>query len=127
MIHNMHMLHNGRSAGWSYTGGVITTGKPIADASLTGLRHRAAWRQLAGHGAVVALFVLLAVVCLRPLGWQMADHVTGPGDPLTTAWRLAWPAQWLAHRPAPFWETNVLYPASRTFARDELTLGDSLI
>src|SRR5947209_8636861 len=97
MIHNAPALHNGRGAASSYTAGVITTRKPIADASLTRLRHRAPWRPLAGHAAVFALFVLLAVVWLRPLGWKMADHVTGPGDPLTTAWRLAWPAQWIAH------------------------------
>jgi len=81
----------------------------------------------ARHVAVFALFVVLAVVWLRPLPWQMSDHVTGPGDPLTTAWRLAWPAQWLMQRDASFGETNVLYPASHVFARDELTLGESLI
>ncbi len=79
------------------------------------------------HAAVLALFFALAIVWLRPLPWQMGDHVTGPGDPLTTAWRIVWPAQWLMHRDAPFWETNILYPASKVFARDELTLGESLI
>jgi hypothetical protein len=82
---------------------------------------------IVAHLAVFGLFVMLAVIWLRPLPWQMADHVTGPGDPLTTAWRLVWPAQSLMQRDAPFWQTNVLYPASNVFARDELTLGDSLI
>ncbi|MGI8855249.1 MAG: hypothetical protein ACR2JW_05835 [Thermomicrobiales bacterium] len=79
------------------------------------------------HGAIFALFVLLATIWLRPLPWQLADHITSPGDPLTTAWRLVWPAQGLMQRDAPFWQTNVLYPASNVLARDELTLGDSLI
>jgi len=79
------------------------------------------------HALVFALFFALAIVWLRPLSWQMADHVTGPGDPLTTAWRVVWPAQWLVQRDAPFWETNILYPAANVFARDELTLGESLI
>ncbi|MBF6592444.1 MAG: YfhO family protein, partial [Ktedonobacterales bacterium] len=77
--------------------------------------------------AAMLLFCALAVVWLRPLPWQMGDHVTGPGDPLTTAWRLVWPAQWLLHRGAPLWDTNVLYPAKNVLARDELTLGESLI
>lgn len=71
-------------------------------------------------------FVVLAAFWLRPLTWHMANHVTGPGDPLTTAWRVVWPAQWLIERPAPFWQTNILYPATNVFARDELTLGESL-
>lgn len=79
------------------------------------------------HMAVLLLFFALAVVWLRPLPWQMGDHVTSPGDPLTTAWRLVWPAQWLLHRDAPFWDTNILYPTSHVLARDELTLGESLV
>lgn len=80
-----------------------------------------------GHGAAFALYLLLSAVWLRPLTWEMTDHVTGPGDPLTTAWRLVWPAQWLTQRSTPFWDTNVMYPATQAFARDELALGQSLI
>ena len=110
-----------------YTDGVDTVlSEKTGEEFLSRLRRLAA-SHTTRHAAVFALFVALAVVWLRPLPWQMSDHVTGPGDPLITAWRLAWPAQWLMQQDAPFWETNILYPASRVFARDELTLGESLI
>lgn len=82
--------------------------------------------QTAWHSAIFAFFSLLAFWWLRPLSWHLADHVTSTGDPLITAWRLVWPVQWLTQRPAPFWDSNVLYPASSAFARDELTLGQTL-
>jgi hypothetical protein len=102
----------------------IAPARPLLRRSVPRLSAR---QGIVAHLAVFGLFVMLAVIWLRPLPWQMADHVTGPGDPLTTAWRLVWPGQWLMQRDAPFWQTNVLYPASNAFARDELTLGDSLI
>lgn len=95
-------------------------------ASVRRLLYGAIRRVVASHGAVFVGFVVLAAFWLRPLTWHMANHITGPGDPLTTAWRVVWPAQWLIERPAPFWQTNVLYPATNVFARDELTLGESL-
>jgi len=80
------------------------------------------------HAGIFALFLALASWWTRPLIAHLADSATGSGDPLITAWRLIWPAQWwLRDRPAPFWDTNVLYPATSVFARDELTLGGSLI
>lgn len=87
------------------------------------MRTRAALR----HGVAFVCVVALALVSLRSLVGNLGAAVTGPGDPLLTAWRLAWPAQWLAQQPAPFWETNVLYPARDVLARDELTLGQSLL
>lgn len=110
-----------------YTDGVDTVRSIKTGVELRPHLRRLADSQIPRHAAVFALFVALAVVWLRPLPWQMRDHVTGPGDPLTTAWRLAWPAQWAMQREMPFWETNALYPASHVFARDELTLGESLI
>jgi len=80
----------------------------------------------AQHVAVFAFFLLLAFWWLRPLSWHLADHVTSTGDPLITAWRLVWPVQWLTQHPAPFWDSNVLYPAASAYARDELTLGQTL-
>lgn len=110
-----------------YTGRVIVTCRVTTETSGDRPWERV-WRaRLTAHVAVLALFLALAGIWLRPLPWRMTDHVTGPGDPLTTAWRLVWPAQWLTERSAPFWETNVLYPASGVFARDELTLGQSVI
>ncbi len=79
------------------------------------------------HAGIFALFLTLAARWTYPLISHLADGTTGPGDPLLTAWRLVWPAQWLRDRSAPFWDTNVLYPAKSAFARDELTLGGSLI
>jgi len=79
------------------------------------------------HAGIFALFLALAAWWTHPLIAHLADGATGPGDPLVTAWRLVWPAQWLRDRSAPFWDTNVLYPATTAFARDELTLGGSLI
>ncbi len=80
----------------------------------------------AQHVAVFVFFSLLALWWLRPLSWHLADQVTSSGDPLITAWRLVWPVQWLTQRPAPFWDSNVLYPAASAYARDELTLGQTL-
>lgn len=82
--------------------------------------------QAARHITIFAFFSLLAFWWLRPLSWHLANHVSSTGDPLITAWRLVWPVQWLTQRPAAFWDSNVLYPASSAFARDELTLGQTL-
>ncbi len=84
------------------------------------------WWQRARHIAVFAFFLAIAAWWLRPLTWRLGSQVTSTGDPLITAWRLVWPVQWLLERPAPFLDSNVLYPASAAFARDELTLGQTL-
>ncbi len=110
-----------------YTAGVNTALSHDKETPALQRWQRFVQRPSTRHAAVFALFCILATLWLRPLPWQMADHVTGPGDPLTTAWRIVWPIQWLIHRDVPFWETNVLYPAANVFARDELTLGESLI
>lgn len=110
-----------------YTCPVTATRTPPPSLSERQMWRRMVHGRITVHLAVFALFLALATIWLRPLPWQMAGHVTGPGDPLTTAWRLVWPAQWLTDRPAPFWDTNLLYPAANVFARDELTLGESLI
>jgi len=89
-------------------------------------RRRFASLHAAQHVAVFAFFSLLAFWWLRPLSWHLADHVTSTGDPLITAWRLVWPVQWLTQHPAPFWDSNVLYPSASAYARDELTLGQTL-
>ncbi len=94
--------------------------------ALRARRLSAAWGQGARHGAVFTFFLAIAAWWLRPLTWQLGDHVTSTGDPLITAWRLVWPVQWLLERPAPFLDSNVLYPASAAFVRDELTLGQTL-
>lgn len=86
------------------------------------------WRR--PHAALGALltYCMLTLVWLRPLPWQLATHFSRPpGDPAVTAWRLIWPVQWLIQRPAPFLDTNVLYPTTNVFVRDELTLGGSFI
>jgi hypothetical protein len=95
-------------------------------AALGRARGRVIGIHAAQHLSVFAFFSLLALWWMRPLSWHLADHVTSTGDPLITAWRLVWPAQWLTQHPAPFWDSNVLYPASSAYARDELTLGQTL-
>ena len=95
-------------------------------AALGRARSRVIGIHAAQHLSVFAFFSLLALWWMRPLSWHLADHVTSTGDPLITAWRLVWPAQWLTQHPAPFWDSNVLYPASSAYARDELTLGQTL-
>jgi hypothetical protein len=95
-------------------------------AALGRARSRFIGVHAAQHCSVFAFFSLLAFWWMRPLSWHLADRVTNTGDPLITAWRLVWPVQWLTERPAPFWDSNVLYPASSAYARDELTLGQTL-
>ena len=96
-------------------------------ARIPALRVNAGWWQRTQHIAVFAFFLAIAAWWLRPLTWRLGSHVTSTGDPLITAWRLVWPVQWLLERPAPFLDSNVLYPASAAFARDELTLGQTLL
>lgn len=83
-------------------------------------------RAVLRHGVALTCYIVLTLIWLRSLVLHLGDRVTSPGDPLVTAWRLVWPAQWLLHRPAPLWDSTVLYPAREAFARDELTLGQSL-
>lgn len=96
-------------------------------ARIPALRASGGWWQRAQHIAAFAFFLAIAAWWLRPLTWRLGSHVTSTGDPLITAWRLVWPVQWLLERPAPFLDSNVLYPASAAFARDELTLGQTLL
>lgn len=95
-------------------------------ARILALRTRSVWWEGAHHATVFAFFLAIAAWWLRPLTWRLGSHVTSTGDPLITAWRLVWPVQWLLERPAPFLDSNVLYPSSAAFARDELTLGQTL-
>ncbi len=79
---------------------------------------------------LLALFgyIALTLVWLRPLPWRAATHLTAPiGDPALTAWRLAWPVEWLIRRPAPLLATTIAYPTAGVLARDELTLGGSVV
>jgi hypothetical protein len=123
------------SFGSRVVGGSDHTNQGLLTATVSGVRRHArisalrvsvVWWQRAQHGAVFAFFLAIAAWWLRPLTWRLGSHVTSTGDPLITAWRLVWPVQWLLERPAPFLDSNVLYPASAAFARDELMLGQTL-
>jgi len=68
--------------------------------------------------------VLLAVLVTWPLvlhpGHRIAQDL---GDPVRTAWQLAWTGHALLHSPTHLWQSNAFYPLSNTLAFSDSLLG----
>ena len=73
---------------------------------------------------VVLAGVLLAVLITWPLvlhpGHRIAQDL---GDPVRTAWQIAWTGHALLHHPTHLWQSNAFYPFSNTLAFSDSLLG----
>lgn len=80
-------------------------------------------------GDLLAVAFLCAVVVA--LTWPIARYpgTTLPdlGDPLDSAWRLAWPLQQALRDPRRILDANTAYPFETTYLFDELILGVAIV
>lgn len=83
------------------------------------LSRESIWRAL----GPVALFVALTVVFTYPRTLYLTNGVSDPGDPLQTAWILAWESRALIADPSSLFEGNILYPHRHVLAYSEHMLG----
>src|ERR687887_2885810 len=85
------------------------------------MRTRAANRELL---LVVVAGWLLAIVMTWPLvlspGHRIAQDL---GDPIRTAWQVAWTGHALLHQPLHIWQSNAFFPLSNTLAFSDSLLG----
>lgn len=77
------------------------------------------WRAL----GLISLFVALTVVFTYPRILYLTNGVSDPGDPLQTAWILAWETRALTTNVSSLFEGNILYPHRRVLAYSEHMLG----
>ena len=99
-------------------------------------RTRPSWN--ASHGraiggssvafSVVGLFSALTVVMTYPQIRGMGTHVSfNDGDPLFSAWRLAWVAHQLPRDPLNLFNANIFHPEPRTLALSDAMLVPALM
>jgi hypothetical protein len=73
---------------------------------------------------VVLGFCCLAVAATWPLVLRMANHLPSDlGDPLLTAWTLAWDAERLRHGFSRLWDAPSFYPYTHTLLYSDHLLG----
>ena len=75
----------------------------------------------------LALYVLLMVASLLPQSLHPADTLAYVGDPLETAYTLAWNARALPHGPAALVDSPVLFPNPRPWLLGPHRLLSSLV
>lgn len=97
---------------------------PADDASPSPRRAERGW--LLDLAALV-LLVLVAVALLWPLPLHPASTLPDLGDPLDSAWRLAWPVHQLRTDPRHLLDANIFYPVRTTYLFDELILGVAVL
>src|SRR3954452_11236757 len=67
---------------------------------------------------------LLAVLITWPLVLHPGHHIAQDlGDPVRTAWQIAWTGHALLHHPTHLWQSNAFYPFSNTLAFSDSLLG----
>src|SRR4051794_32807620 len=73
---------------------------------------------------VVLAGALLAVLITWPLVLHPGHHIAQDlGDPVRTAWQIAWTGHALLHHPTHLWQSNAFYPFSNTLAFSDSLLG----
>ena len=82
---------------------------------------RITWREV----VVVALGgVLLSIVMNWPLPARLGSHIGEDlGDPVRTAWQIAWEGHALLHHPAQLYQANAFWPLHDSFAFSDSLLG----
>ena len=79
-------------------------------------RAEVAWVALAG--------VLLAVLTSWPLVLHMSSHIAPDlGDPVRTAWEIAWVGHAMLHDPLHLFDSNAFYPHPLSLAFSDSLLG----
>jgi hypothetical protein len=78
-------------------------------------------REVLGAAAVG---VLLAVVTSWPLAAHLSSRIAPDlGDPIRTAWQIAWVGHALVHQPLHLWSSNAFWPAQHSLAFSDSLLG----
>jgi len=73
---------------------------------------------------VVVAGVLLAVLTSWPLALHMGSHIAPDlGDPVRTAWEIAWDGHALLHDPLHVFDSNAFYPHPLSLAFSDSLLG----
>src|SRR4030095_13341807 len=76
---------------------------------------------------LVLVFSCLAVAATVPLAWRLTDHLPSDlGDPLLTAWTLAWDADRFRHGFARIWDAPRFYPYRHTLLYSDHLFGIAL-
>jgi hypothetical protein len=78
-------------------------------------------RELVGACAVG---LLLAIVISWPLALHLGSRIAPDlGDPIRTAWQIAWVGHALLHQPLHLWSSNAFWPAQHSLAFSDSLLG----
>src|SRR5258708_18860299 len=73
---------------------------------------------------VWALGVVLAIVTSWPLALHLGSRIAPDlGDPIRTAWQIAWVGHALLHQPLHLWSSNAFWPAQHSLAFSDSLLG----
>jgi hypothetical protein len=74
--------------------------------------------------ALAAGSVVLAVITSWPLAAHMGSRIAPDlGDPIRTAWQVAWLGNALLHQPLHLWQTNAFWPHANSLAFSDSLLG----
>src|SRR5947208_5604138 len=86
-----------------------------------GLSPAIGWREL----VLVALGgALLSIVMNWPIPARLGSHIPEDlGDPVRTAWQLAWQGHALLHHPSHLYQANAFWPLHNSFAFSDSLLG----
>jgi len=73
---------------------------------------------------VAVVGVLLAILTTWPLGLHMPSRIAPDlGDPIRTAWQIAWVGHAMLHDPAHLFDANAFYPHPLSLAFSDSLLG----
>lgn len=103
-----------------------STRLPTGNAGRESSSERGGTRWLADLAALL-LLASIAVALLWPLPLHPASTLPDLGDPLDSAWRLAWPVHQLRADPRHLLNANIFYPVRTTYLFDELLLGVAIL
>ncbi len=103
-------------------------GDDAADAAPLERQPRQGNRRIVGGLLIVGLFSALTLVMTYPQIRGMGTHVSfNDGDPLFSAWRLAWVAHQLPRDPLNLFNANIFHPEPRTLALSDAMLVPALM
>ncbi|HEX7155492.1 MAG TPA: hypothetical protein VF618_28765 [Thermoanaerobaculia bacterium] len=89
--------------------------QPQIQSGYTRARMRRAAREL----AIIAVYLVLAVLMTWPLAPNLSTAVSDLGDPLLNAWILDWVCYALTHQPLDLYDAPMFYPGKLPLAYSE--------